>query len=161
MLLAGLGSAQAPPAELGQGWLAEFDLAARQLVALAEATPAEKFSWRPGPGVRSVAEVYLHIARGNVWLLGQAGVKPGVDLGKIPPDEKVGGKAEVIRWLKASLDAVRMAYPGADRQKKVMFFGKETPAEGVFLRILVHNHEHMGQSVAYARMVGVVPPWSK
>jgi hypothetical protein len=47
------------------------------------------------------------------------------------------------------------------RQKKVKFFGQEVTAEGVFLKLLAHNHEHMGQSIAYARMNGVAPPWSK
>jgi uncharacterized damage-inducible protein DinB len=56
---------------------------------------------------------------------------------------------------------VRQAYQSTDRTRKVKFLGNETVSDGVFLRILVHNHEHMGQSVAYARMIGVVPPWSK
>jgi DinB superfamily len=67
--------ARPQPPELGLGWLPEFNGAARQLLALAEATPADQFGWRPGPGVRSVSEVYMHIAAGNLWLLGQAGAK--------------------------------------------------------------------------------------
>jgi len=58
-----------PPAGPGRGWGGEFEHAARQLVALAEATPAEKFSFRPAPGVRSTSEVYMHLAVGNYWLL--------------------------------------------------------------------------------------------
>lgn len=155
--------AAAQPPELGQGWLAEFNLAARQLLSLAEATPAEKFSWSPAPGVRSVSEVYMHIAIGNYFLLDQAGGKIPDNTPDIPPDleKKVTQKAEVIKWLKNSLDAVREGYPRTDRTKKVKFFGKESTSEFVFLRLLVHNHEHMGQSVAYARIIGVIPPWSK
>jgi uncharacterized damage-inducible protein DinB len=41
------------------------------------------------------------------------------------------------------------------------FFGTKTTVRAIYLRILVHNNEHMGQSVAYARMNGVVPPWSQ
>src|SRR5262245_48745864 len=67
--------AQSIPPELGQGWLPEFTLTSRQLLQLAEATPAEKFGWRPAPGVRSISEVYMHIAAGNLWLLDQAGIK--------------------------------------------------------------------------------------
>jgi uncharacterized damage-inducible protein DinB len=152
--------AQTVPPELGQGWVPEFRLTSRQLVQLAEATPPEKFGWRPSPGVRSVAEVYMHLAIGNFYLLEQAGVKPAETV-KLPGETSVTGKAEVIEWLKRSLDAVRRGYEGADRQKKVQFFGKETTSELVFLRILLHNNEHMGQSIAYARMNGVVPPWSK
>ncbi|HEX8984491.1 MAG TPA: DinB family protein [Bryobacteraceae bacterium] len=161
LVLASGAGAQAP--EPGQGWLAEFNHAARQLVALAEATPEPKFSWRPGPGVRSVSEVYIHIAQTNYWLLAQAGVKEDVRAAKLPRDaeKSVTAKADVIRSLKSSLDAVRAAYPAADLRKKVQLFGKDTTADAVFLRLLVHNHEHMGQSVAYARMCGVVPPWSR
>ncbi|MCW5978408.1 MAG: DinB family protein [Bryobacteraceae bacterium] len=153
----------AQPPELGQGWLAEFNLAARQLTSLAEATPAEKFGWRPAEGVRSIGEVYMHIALGNYWLLERAGVTLGAGAPKLTPDleRQVTEKPEVIRWLKESIKAVKTNYPKADLEKKVQFFGQETTSGGVFLRILVHNHEHMGQSVAYARMNGIAPPWSK
>ena len=67
----------------------------------------------------------------------------------------------MIRWLRLSQDDVKSAYQSADRQKHVQFFGKDAVADGVFLRILVHNNEHMGQSIAYARVNGIVPPWSK
>src|ERR1700716_975386 len=158
ILFTQMAPGQAP--ELGQGWMAEFNLAARQLVTLAEAIPAEKFSWRPGPGVRSTSEVFMHIASGNYWLLSQAGGKIPDDTPAIPPDleKKASEKAEVIRWLRNSLNAVRQAYPASDRSKTVRFLGKDTTSDSVFLRILVHNHEHMGQSIAYARMMGVRPP---
>lgn len=162
LMLSASAAAQVPPG-VGEGWLGELDHAARQLVQLAEATPAEKFSWRPAPGVRSIGEVYMHIALGNHFLLAQTGVKPPFDaasLGKEPEKSKTA-KADVVAFLKGSFDAVRGAYTAADRQKSVKLFGKETTADNVFLRILVHNHEHMGQSIAYARMNGVAPPWSK
>lgn len=152
-------AAQAP--ELGQGWMPEFTMASRQILALAEATPEEKFSWRPAPGVRSIGEVYVHLAVGNLWLLSQTGVK--VDLSRVPkaPEKAITSKADVLTWLREGFDAVKQAYPSADRQAKVTFLGRETTAEQVFLRILVHNHEHMGQAIAYSRMNGIVPPWSK
>jgi uncharacterized damage-inducible protein DinB len=159
-----LALAQKVPPELGKGWLPEFNLAARQTLQLAEAIPAEKYSWRPAPGVRSVSEVFVHIATTNGFLLGQAGVK----LSSGPPlklqgdlEKTVTSKADVIALLRWSQDMVRAAYPTADRTKAVKFFGSDTTADGLFLRILVHAHEHMGQSVAYARMIGVVPPWSQ
>jgi uncharacterized damage-inducible protein DinB len=156
-------TAQSPPPELGQGWLPELTATSRQLLQLAEATPETKFTWRPAPGVRSISEVYMHLALGNFWLLEQAGAKSSVDLSKLPKDAEtsITKKADVMQWLKTSLDAVGKGYQSADRQKKLQFFGKEALADGVFLRILLHNNEHMGQSIAYARMNGVVPPWSK
>lgn len=156
--------AQTVPEGLGHGWSGEFDHAARQLVALAEATPAEKFSFRPAPGVRSTSEVYMHVAVGNYWLLAQAGVKPGGRHwpDRIPPgaETMVTAKADVLRWLKDSLAAVRASHASVDGDKTVKFFGAEVPASYVLLRLLVHNHEHMGQAIAYARMSGVAPPWS-
>jgi uncharacterized damage-inducible protein DinB len=162
-LLALLALAQKIPPGIGKGWMGEFDHATRQLNALGDAIPAEKFSWRPAPGVRSVSEVYMHVALANYFLLGQAG-------GKIPPDIKitqdteksVTAKADVLKWLKDSQELVRQSYPKLDRQKTVKFFdGENTTADGVLLRLLVHNHEHMGQSIAYARSIGVKPPWSE
>ena len=162
-LWAAPSSSQTAPPELGQGWLPEFTLTSRNLLQLAEATPAEKFQWRPGAGVRSISEVYMHLALGNFYLLGQAGVKSTLERSKLPkdPEKSITSKADVIRLLRESLDAVSKGYQSADRQQKVKLFGKETTAEGVFLRILVHNNEHLGQSIAYARMNGVVPPWSQ
>ncbi|MGH9163219.1 MAG: DinB family protein [Vicinamibacteraceae bacterium] len=162
VLLSQVAAAQAP--ELGRGWLAEFNLAARQLGELAEATPADKFGWRPAPGVRSISEVYVHLAAGNLWLLQQAGVEGTADgLSQLPkdPEKSITDKAQVLKWLEVSFDAVRKGYQSADRQKKVEFLGRETTSDDVFLRILVHNHEHMGQAIAYARMNAIVPPWSK
>lgn len=157
------GPAAAQPPEAGQGWLPEFTLASRQILQLAEATPEDRFAWRPGPGVRSIGEVYVHIAVGNILLLERAGVQPAIASSAIPrdPEKTITKKADVIAWLKKSFDAVRAGYQAADRQQKVTLFGRETTSEDVFLRILVHNHEHMGQSVAYVRMNGLVPPWSR
>ena len=156
-------SAAAQPAGAGQGWMGEFEHASRQLLQLADAIPAEKFAWRPAPGVRSISELYMHIAIGNYFLLAQAGIKGPVDLGKLgkEPEKSITGKAEVTKFLTESLSAVRAAYPTADKQMAVKFVGKDTTVDGIFLRLLVHNHEHMGQAIAYARTNGIVPPWSK
>jgi uncharacterized damage-inducible protein DinB len=161
-LLTLLALAQNVPPGIGTGWIGEFDHASRQLNALAEAIPAEKFSWRPAPGVRSVSEVYMHIAVANYFLLGQAGVTLPPEIRITQETERiVTAKPAVIKWLKDSQDLVRQNYAKLDRQKKVKFFGNDTTSDGVLLRLLVHNHEHMGQSIAYARTIGVKPPWSE
>jgi uncharacterized damage-inducible protein DinB len=145
-----------------EGYDGELSHVSRQLIALAEATPPQKFAWRPAPGVRSISEVYMHIAITNFYLLSVTGAKePDV------PDsleKTVTQKAEVIDWLKRSLDAVAAARaplkPG-DLERKVSIYGKTATVDGMYLRIIVHANEHMGQSIAYARMNGIVPPWSK
>ena len=162
MLLGMAAVAQNDGPGVGQGWLPEFNHSSRQILQLANATPAEKFAWRPGPGVRSVSEVYMHVAIANFFLLQQAGVKLANPPKITQETEKlVTAKADVIRWLSESFEAVRKAYPPAEPAKAVKFFGADTNSENLYLRLLVHNHEHMGQSIAYARTNGIVPPWSK
>lgn len=147
---------------LWQGYDGEWRHVSRQLIALAEATPEEKFAWRPAPGIRSTSEVYMHIAIANFGLLAVTGPKVPADL-KEGMEKSVTSKAEVISWLKRSLDAVKQAHPAetpADFERKVRINGRNATVDGMYLRIIVHANEHMGQLVAYARMTGVVPPWS-
>jgi len=153
---------QHPPEGIWQGYDGEWGHVSRQLLALAEATPEEKFAWRPAPGVRSTSEVYMHIATGNFWLLSVTGPKMPPDL-KQEMEKSVTSKAEVINWLKRSLDAVKEAHlhvTPADLQRKVHIVDRDATADGIYLRIIVHANEHMGQLIAYARMSGVKPPWS-
>jgi uncharacterized damage-inducible protein DinB len=148
---------------LWQGYDGEWSHVSGQLIALAEATPQEKFAWRPAPGVRSTSEVYMHIALANFYLLSITGTKMPADM-KPGLETSVTSKAQVIDWLKRSLAAVKTAHAKetpADLQRKVTVFGRDATVDGMYLRIIVHDNEHMGQLIAYARMNGIVPPWSK
>jgi uncharacterized damage-inducible protein DinB len=161
--------------DLKPEYVFEFDLARNQTTALAQAMPVDKFDWRPGPGVRSVGEVYVHIAETNVLLLGYAGTRvdfPGLQFtGKEPVPEVIArflefektvhGKDNILAMLNRTLDAVKGSFAAADLEKPVELFGRKTTTRAVYLRILAHVNEHMGQSIAYARMNGIVPPWSK
>ncbi|HVP46677.1 MAG TPA: DinB family protein [Bryobacteraceae bacterium] len=149
---------------LWQGYDGEWGHVSRQLVALAEATPAEKFAWRPAEGVRSMSEVYMHIALANFYLLSVTGPKLPPDIKAENMEKSVTAKADVINWLKRSLDAVKTAHAAVtseDLRRKVKVNGRDATVDGMYLRIIVHANEHMGQLVAYARMNGIVPPWSK
>jgi uncharacterized damage-inducible protein DinB len=149
---------------LWQGYDGEWDHVSRQLIALAEATPAEKFAWRPSPGVRSTSEVYMHIAQANFYLLSVTGPKMPPELESNKVEKTITEKAQVIGWLKRSLEAVKTAHLAvkpADLSRKVKIEGRDATVDGMYLRIIVHANEHMGQLIAYARMSGVVPPWSK
>jgi uncharacterized damage-inducible protein DinB len=155
--------AQKAPEGIWQGYDGEWKHVTSQLVALAEATPEDKFAWRPAKGVRSTSEVYMHIAVANFYLLSITGPKMPDDL-KENIDKTITSKAEVIKWLKRSLEAVGAAHAAvkpADLQRKVHIADRDATVDGMYLRIIVHANEHMGQLVAYARMTGVVPPWSK
>jgi uncharacterized damage-inducible protein DinB len=148
---------------LWQGYDGEWMHVSKQLVALAEATPADKFAWRPAAGVRSVSEVYMHIALANFGLLGVTGVKIPADAAAGDLEKNVKTKTEVVSWLKRSLEAVKTAHgsvTAADLEHKVKVAGRDATVDGMYLRIIVHANEHMGQLIAYARMTGVVPPWA-
>jgi len=150
------------PEGIWQGYDGEWLHVSQQLIALAEATPEEKFSWRPAQGVRSVSEVYMHIAEANFYLLSVTGPKMPADM-KEGMEKSVTAKADVIKWLKRSLNAVKEAHLAVtpkDLQRKVHIADRDATVDGMYLRIIVHANEHMGQLIAYARMSGVVPPWS-
>jgi uncharacterized damage-inducible protein DinB len=106
----------------------------------------------------------MHIAIANFGLLSYTGPKMPADLASPSMEKTVTAKLEVIAWLKRSLDAVKNSRVGltpTDFQRKVTINGREATIDGMYLRIIVHANEHMGQLVAYARMNGVVPPWSE
>jgi uncharacterized damage-inducible protein DinB len=155
--------AQTAPEGIWQGYDGEWRHVSSQLLALAEATPEEKFVWRPAPGVRSTSEVFMHIALANFYLLSVTGPKMPADM-KEGLEKSVTSKADVISWLKRSLDAVKSAHLAVtpkDLERKVRIADRDATVDGMYLRIIVHANEHMGQLVAYARMTGVAPPWSK
>jgi uncharacterized damage-inducible protein DinB len=135
----------------------------KKLVALAEAMPQAKYGWRPGEGIRSVSEVYMHVAGGNYFLTTFLGSKMPEGLTR-DMEKTVTEKSKVIEAMKKSFDHARKAVeatPDSDLDKKVKFFGQE-PSERMMLIVLVgHGHEHLGQSIAYARTNGVAPPWSE
>jgi uncharacterized damage-inducible protein DinB len=153
-----------PPAPKS-GFRAEFlhdlDDVQKKIMDLAAAMPAEKYSWRPAPGVRSVSAVYMHIAGGNYFLASFMGTKPPVyDEQTL---ERIHDKERVLAELKKSFVHLRTAAlnaSDADLDKPIKMFGNDTTERAGFMQALVHLHEHLGQSIAYARMNGVVPPWS-
>jgi uncharacterized damage-inducible protein DinB len=141
----------------------QLDEAEEKLVALANATPAEKLGWKPGEKVRSTGEVFLHVAGGNYFLASLAGTKVPDGVNMKDMEKNAGDKAVVIDTLKKSFDHVRkmiQAASDADLEKKVKIFDHEGTVREVYLLLATHAHEHLGQSIAYARMNGITPPWS-
>jgi uncharacterized damage-inducible protein DinB len=147
--------------------LAQLDRVKGQIVSLEGAVPQDKFGWRPAEGVRSISEVYLHIADGNYLLANAAGLKAPFD-NKTLMDQKARegattDKAKIAEALNASFVWTKGAVAkltNADLEKTVDFFGGKVTIRNVLLTLLSHTHEHLGQSIAYARSNGVVPPWS-
>jgi len=149
-------------------FLGQLDDVQKKVLSLEGAVPQDKFKWRPAPGVRSIAEAYLHIAFGNYLLTKVAtGKEPPADAGwemNGPKwDGKTTDKAEIKAILEKSFEHVRTVMKSvedADLDKKVNFFGRELTSRAVLISLIGHLNEHMGQEVAYARSNGVVPPWS-
>jgi uncharacterized damage-inducible protein DinB len=142
--------------------LGEINGLEKKYVGLAQTMPQDKYSWRPAEGVRSVSEVFMHVAGANYGLPNFIGVKPPADA---PKDlEKVTDKAEVVKQLTASFDFLKsaiMKMPDADLEKTAKMFGRDRTYREIGFFMTGHLHEHLGQSIAYARMNGVVPPWSQ
>jgi uncharacterized damage-inducible protein DinB len=143
--------------------LFQIDQAREKLLSLAEAMPAEKYTWRPGEGVRSVGEVFAHVSGANYFLPTFWGAKipDGVDPRGF---EKEGGdKAKTIDTLKKSFDFLKQqiaAVSDADLDRKIKMFGQDATVRDAMMVLASHAHEHLGQSIAYARMNSVTPPWS-
>jgi uncharacterized damage-inducible protein DinB len=143
--------------------LAEVMIQENKFERLADAIPAEKYTWRPSPDVRSIAEVFLHVSWANytIYKLVGAPPPPGLDLKTL--EKSTTDKTKVIATLKDSFAHARKAItamPDADLEKSMDWFGGKNTERGILLFIVRHTAEHLGQSIAYARMVGVVPPWT-
>lgn len=141
--------------------LGDLERLESKLVGLAEAVPAEKYDWRPAEGIRSVSETYMHVAGACYGILGAIGVeKP-----EGTPDEleKITTKEDVVAQLTAAFAHLKKTIaetPDSELTNPVELFGMKMNVRSVFYLLATHGHEHLGQSIAYARSIGVVPPWS-
>lgn len=141
--------------------LKELDNVEKKMVSLAEAMPQDKLTWRPMEGVRSVSEVYMHMAGSNFRFTQSLGIKPPAGVEGDP--EKITDKAKMVETLKQSFTHLRQAAtntPDADWDKTVTVSGRSITVREAFFRHELGLREHLGQSVAYARMNRVVPPWT-
>ena len=130
---------------------------------LAEAMPAEKYTWRPGEGVRSVGEVFTHIIGANYASPGPWGPRrPAAWISK--PSALFPTTSPRVQALKDSFAHLRgaaLALNDGDADKPQKMFGRQSTLRGSFTMIIGHFGEHLGQSIAYARVNGVVPPWTE
>ncbi len=156
--------AMAKPSGVRADILAQVQEAETKLLALAEATPPAKFTWRPADGVRTAGEVFAHVAGGNYFLPTFWGVKPPAEVDARSFEKTSGDKAGTIDRLRKSFEHARGAISNAsdaELDKAVEMFGHQTTVRGAMLVVATHAHEHLGQAIAYARSNGIVPPWSQ
>jgi uncharacterized damage-inducible protein DinB len=146
LLSLGLYAQSSPATIFKTSFLAQLDDVEKKIVSLAETMPQEKYSWRPEEGVRSISEVYMHIAGANYLFVKFLGAKmpEGLD----PKMEKnVTEKAKVVEMLKASFELARNTVNGlsdADMVKETKFFGgKMMSYESILFAMANHMHEHL------------------
>jgi uncharacterized damage-inducible protein DinB len=131
---------------------------------LADAIPAEKYSWRPVEGVRTIGEVYAHVALANYNFAKMLGTPYPTGLDPKAVLASSNDKMKVLQELKDSFAHFRNAIlviKDSDLDKSIKAPRGETTVRGSFFLISGHFGEHLGQSVAYARSVGIVPPWTE
>jgi len=155
--------------EVRKQFMADLDTLQSKFLALANAFPADKYSWRPTKGVRSVGEVFMHVASEYYVYAPMAyGAtrSPVIPRGQdsFKKFESASTKEDVLKHLKEGFAYAKQQIDGLDAAQltgsRKLFGGDHTIVETSFA-MTDDLHEHLGQLIAYARMNGVTPPWSK
>ena len=158
-LMVPLAHAQSQPAGLQAAFAKDAGTLSDKFTGLARVMSG-KYDWKPGQGVRSVGEVFNLIVKENGLL---AGVLSGTPNTGVPP-APITDPEKMQEALKASyitLQKAITALSDSDLQTPVKLFGHDLTKQGAVMLLLGDQHEHLGQSIAYARSNGMVPPWSK
>ncbi len=156
--------AQNAPSGFRGEFLHQFDQSMAKVIALAEAVPAEKYARRPIPAVMPLAQMFAHIALFNYEYPARAmGIATPSDVDR-DTLERVASKAQIVPLLRRSAEHVRQSVrrmPEAQLGRVTTLYGRRVPQWAVLLQLIAHMDDHLGQTIAYARISGVVPPWSK
>ena len=156
-------AAQAPDAVRDE-MLMHFETSMDKFIALARAMPADRYTWSPGEGVMEVGHVFMHVARYN-YMYPSANMGAALPAGvQLDGMEEVRDRDRAIRALEESRAWVRELVRGmsaADLASRTRLYGRDVGEWAVLVQLVAHMNEHLGQSIAYARMNGIVPPWSR
>ena len=135
----------------------------QKYTSLAEAIPQEKYSWRPAEGVRSISELFLHVAGTGFYFPTLKGAPAAAGYDPKNFEKSTTDKAKIIEWLNKSF-AYAIAsvddMSNAEFAKLLPKLGPQANEGDVVYLMVTHAHEHLGQSIAYSRSVGVIPPWT-
>ncbi len=170
-LLAHAGTLSAQSGGVMADLLSDIKEVEEKLVGLAKAMPEASWNWRPGTGVRSVGEVFQHVAADNYLLPAMLGTAPPAATGIVGTDYKTVqayetrkvDRATVVADLEASfahLKKAMQAQQASALAEEKTFFGRKSTTQQVWILTTTHLHEHLGQAIAYARSNNVKPPWS-
>ena len=135
----------------------------KKFVDLANALPAGKLTWRPSSDSRSFAEVFLHVAGERYGILSLMGATPPAGFDPKTFEKSTTDRAAIVAELNKSWEFAQKTITGmsnADFAKLLPKLGPQANAGDVVYILVADAHEHLGQSVAYARENGIVPPWT-
>ena len=158
--------AQSTPPNFLVEFEGQFEASAEKFVALAKAMPEASYGWRPMEGVASVASVYMHVARYN-YFYPEIALDVHSPMGAAEYDSWEAGvadKEQAVAILAESMEHVRRvvsAMSSKHLEEQTRLYGRDVGQWAVLLQLVTHMNEHLGQSIAYARMNRVVPPWSR
>jgi len=143
--------------------LVDLEAVQKKFVELANAIPQDKFNWRPSSDSRSFAEVFLHVAGERYGILRLMGAQPPGEFDAKTLEKSTTDKARIIDELNKSWEFTHKtisSMSNSDFAKLLPKLGPEANAGDVVYILVADAHEHLGQSVAYARENGIVPPWT-
>ncbi|UCH65633.1 MAG: DinB family protein [Ignavibacterium sp.] len=145
-----------------QEFIGQMSFIEGRLLELEGAIPQELMGWEPADLVRNTAQVFLHVADANYFLLTFiTGEKMEGEFGAI--EKSTTDKEEIAKIIKKSFTTIKEAISKLtedDLNKMVKTPFGELSIRSFMISILNHNHEHLGQAIAYGRMNGITPPWS-
>lgn len=152
-------------------FLNDVGQAEKKILGLAKAMPEAAWQYRPGQGVRSTAEVIMHVAADNYFIPAVLGITPPKETGitkeyesAVAFEKKTVSREAALAELEKSFAFLRKAMqemPEAQLDTAINVFGQKNTNRGFWLMATTHLHEHLGQLIAYARVNNVTPPWSK
>jgi hypothetical protein len=163
LLAVGIGSISAVPQDTPAADQTASSYDMKKFVDLANAVPADKFTWRPSADSRSFAEVFLHVAGERYQILALMGAAPPEGFNGKTFEKSTTDKAQIVAELNRSWEFAQKAINGmtnSDFAKLLPKLGPQANAGDVVYILVSDAHEHLGQSVAYARVNGIVPPWT-
>ena len=153
----------APSYDMKAQALLDLERVQKRFVDLANAVPADKLTWRPSADSRSFAEVLLHVAGERYGILSLMGAELPAGLDRKGFEKSTTDRARIVEELNKSWEFAQKTIQGmtnADFAKLLPKLGPQANAGDVVYILVADAHEHLGQSVAYARENGIVPPWT-
>lgn len=153
----------APSYDMKAQALLDLERVQKKFLDLANAVPADKLTWRPAADSRSFAEVLLHVAGERYGILSLMGAELPAGLDRKGFEKSTTDRTRIIEELNKSWEFAQktiQSMTNADFAKLLPKLGPQANAGDVVYILVADAHEHLGQSVAYARENGIVPPWT-